>query len=143
MTGGNHNADCTTNDDASQNICKKCDVEVINGQLAIKCDMCSIWFHEECSGSSKKRLNVIGEIDACKWFCGWCLDNVEDRLKCVSNNLEMKKDKEDIKRLVTSFSTNKLSFASKVLEKPATSVNETCTDNRKYPVNKHYTFLAQ
>ena len=96
--GGNHNAECTTNDVASQSICKKCDVEVLDGQLAIMCDMCYIWFHEECSGLSKKQLNVIGEIDACKLFCGWSLDNVDDRLKCVSNNLGMKKDIEDIKR---------------------------------------------
>ena len=33
--GGNHNAECTTNDEASQSICKKCDVEVLDGQLAI------------------------------------------------------------------------------------------------------------
>ena len=133
MTGGNHNAECTTNDEASQSICKKCDVEVLDGQLAMMCDMCSIWFHEECSGLSKKQLNVIGEIDACKWFCGWCLDNVDDRLKCVSNNLGMKKDIEDIKRLVTSFNTNNPSYASKVSEKPPTNVSETCTGNRKYP----------
>ena len=81
--GGNHNAECTTNDEASQSICKKCDVEVLDGQLATMCDMCSIGFHEECSSLSKKQLNVIGDIDACKWFCGWCLDNVDDRLKCV------------------------------------------------------------
>ena len=108
-------------------------MEVLDGQLAMLCDMCSIWYHEECSGLSKKQLNVIGEIDTCKWFCGWCLDNVDDRLKCVSNNLGMKKDIEDIKRLVTSFNTNKPNFASKVLANPPTSVNETCTDNRKYP----------
>ena len=95
--------------------------------------MCSIWFHEECSGLSKKQLKVIGEIDACKWFCGWCLDNVDDRLKCVSNNLGLNKVKEDIKRLVTSFNTNKPSYASKVSEKPPTKVNETCTGNREYP----------
>ena len=97
------------------------------------CDMCSIWFQEECSGSSKEQLKVIREIDACKWFCGWCLDNVDDRLKCVSNYLEMKKDIEDIKRLVTSFNTNKPSYASKVSEKSPTNVKETCTDNRKHP----------
>ena len=131
--GVNHNAECTTNDEASQSICKKCDVEVLDGQLAILCDMCSIWFHEECSGLSKKQLNVIGEIDACKWFCGWGLDNVDERLKCVSNNLGMKKDIEDIKRLVTSFDTKKPSYASKVWEKPPTNVNETCTGNRKNP----------
>ena len=39
--GGNHNAECTTNDEASQSICKKCDVEVLDGQLAIMCDMVS------------------------------------------------------------------------------------------------------
>ena len=133
MTGGNHNAECTTNDEVSQSFCKKCDVEVLNGQLAIMCDMFSVWFHEECSALSKKQLNVIGEIDACKWFCGWCLDNVDDRVKCVSNNLEMKKNIEDMKRLVTSFYTNKPSYASKNSEKPPTNVNETCTDNRKYP----------
>ena len=60
----------TTNDDAWQSICKKFDVEVLNGQLAIMSDMCSIWFHEECSRLSKKQLNVIGEIDTCKWFFG-------------------------------------------------------------------------
>ena len=97
------------------------------------CDMCFIWFHEECSGLFKKQLNVIGEIGGCKWFRGWCLDNVDDRLKCVSNNLEMKKDIEDIKGIVTSFNTNKPSYASKVSEKSPTIVNETCTDNRKYP----------
>ena len=58
---------------------------------------------------------------------------MDDRLKCVSNNLGMKKDIEDIKRLVTSFNTNKLSYASKVSKKPPTNVNETCTGNRKYP----------
>ena len=42
--GGNHNAECTTNDEASQSMCKKCAVEVLDGQLAIMCDMCSIWF---------------------------------------------------------------------------------------------------
>ena len=130
--GGNHNAECTTNDEVSRSFCKKCDVEVLNGQLSIMCDMFSIWFHEECSALSKKQLNVIGEIDACKWFCGWCLDNVDDRVKCVSNNLEMK-NIEDMKRLVTSFNTNKPSYASKYSEKPPTNVNETCTDNRKYP----------
>ena len=134
MMGWNHKAECTTNDEASQNICKKCDVEVLCGQLAIMCGMCSIWFHEECSGLSKKQLNVIGgEIDASKWLCGWCLDNADDRLKCVSNNLEMKKNIEDIKRLVTSFNTNQPSYASKVSETPPTNVNETCTDKRKYP----------
>ena len=97
------------------------------------CDISSIWFHEECSGLSKKQLNVIGEVDACKCFGGWCLDNVDDRLKCVSNNLGMKKDIEDIKRLVTSFNTNKPSYASKASEKPPTNVNETCTGNHKYP----------
>ena len=107
MTGGNHNAHCTTNDEALQSICKKCDVEVLNSQLAIMCDMCSLWFHEEGSGLSKKQLIFIGEIDACKWFCGWCLNNVDDRLKCVSNNLEMNKDIQEIKRLVTTFNTNK------------------------------------
>ena len=131
--GGNHNAECTTNDEASQSICKKCDVAVLDGQLAIMCDMCSIGFHEECSGLSKKQLNVIGKIDACKWFFGWCLDNVDDRLKCVSNNLGMKKDIEDIKRLVTSFNTKKPSFDTKVSEKPLTNVEETCTGIRKYP----------
>ena len=40
--GGNHNAECITNDETSQIICKKCDVEVLNGQLAIMCDICSI-----------------------------------------------------------------------------------------------------
>ena len=46
----------------------------------------------------------------------------------------MKKDIEDIKKsLVTSFNTNKPSYASKVSEKPPTNVNETCTNNRKYP----------
>ena len=64
-------------------------MEDLNGQLAIMCDMCSIWFHEEYSGLSKKQLNVIGEIDVCKWFCGRCLDNVDDRLMSVSNNLEL------------------------------------------------------
>ena len=67
------------------------------------------------------------------WFCGWCLEIVDDRLKFVSNNLEMKKDIEDIKRLVTSFITNTPSYACKLSEKPPTNVNETCTDNRKYP----------
>ena len=62
--GGNHNAECTPNDEAWQSICKKCDVQVLNGQLAIMCDMCSIWFHEECSSLSKKQLKVIGGIDA-------------------------------------------------------------------------------
>ena len=133
ITGLNHNAECTTNDEASQSICKKCDVKVLDGQLAIMCDMCSIWFHEKCSSLSKNQLNVIGEIDACKWFCGWCLDNVDDRLKCVSNNLEMKKNIEDIKNLVTSFITKKPSYASKVSEKPPTNVNETCIGNRKHP----------
>ena len=133
MTGGNHNAECITKDEASQSICKKCDVEVLNGQLAIMCDMCSTWFHEECSGLSKKQLNFIREIDACKRFCGWCLDNVADSLKSVSNNLEMKKDSEDLKKLVTSFNTNKPSYASKVSGKPPTNVKDTCTDNRKYP----------
>ena len=73
-----------------------------------------------------RRLQVV------VWLCGWCLDNVDDRLKCVSNNLEIKKDIEDIKRLVTSFNTNKPTYASKVSEKPPTNVNETCTDNRNY-----------
>ena len=45
----------------------------------------------------------------------------------------MKKDIEDLKRLVTSFNTNKPSHASKVSEKLTTNVNETCTDYRKYP----------
>ena len=97
--------------------------------------MCSTWFHEECSALSKKQLNVTRAIHACKWFCGWCLDNVDDCLKCVSNNLGMKKDIENIKRLVTSFNTNKPYYVSKVSEKPHTNVNETCTDNRKYPVS--------
>ena len=131
--GGNHNAECTTIDEASQSICKMCDMEVQDGQLAIICDMCSIWFYEECSGLSKKQINLIGEIDACKWLCGWCPDNVDDCLKCVSNNIVMKKDIEDIKRLVTSFNTTEPSYASKVSEKPPTNVNETCTGNRKYP----------
>ena len=108
-------------------------MEVLNGQLVIMCDMCYIWFHEDSSGMSKKHLNVIGETDTCKWFCGWSLDIVDDRFGCVSNNLEMKKDIEDIKNLVTSFNTNKPSYASKVSENPPTNVNETCTDNRKYP----------
>ena len=95
--GENHNAEYTKIDEASESVCKKCDVEVLNGLLAIMCDMCSIWFHEDCSSLSLKQLKVIGEIDACKWFCGWCLDNVDDRLKCVFSNLEMKKDIEDIK----------------------------------------------
>ena len=106
--GGNHNAKCTTNDEASQSVCKKCDVEVLDGHLVIMCDMCIIWFRDECSGLSKKQLNVIGKIDACTWFCGWCLDNVDDRLKCVSNTLEMYKDIEDITRLVTSLPINLL-----------------------------------
>ena len=84
-------------------------------------------FHEECSGLSKKQLNVIGEIDV------WCLDNVDDRLMSVSNNLEMKKDIEDIKRLGTSFNTNKPSYASKVSELKI--INNL--------MNKHYTFPAQ
>ena len=58
---------------------------------------------------------------------------MDDRLKCVSNNLELKKDIENIKRLLTSFDTYKPSYASKVSEKPPASVNETCFDNRKYP----------
>ena len=77
---------------------------------------------------------VIGKIDVCKWFCGWCLDNVDDRVKCVSINPEMKKDIEDIRRLVTSFNTNKPTYASKVSEKKTpTKVCETCTDNRNNP----------
>ena len=27
--GGNHNTECTTNDEASQSVCKKCDMEVL------------------------------------------------------------------------------------------------------------------
>ena len=45
----------------------------------------------------------------------------------------MKKDIEDIKRLLTSFITNKPFYASKVSEKPPTNVKEPCTGNRKYP----------
>ena len=45
----------------------------------------------------------------------------------------MKKDIGDIKKLVTSYNTNKPHYKSKVSEKPLTNVNETCTDNRKYP----------
>ena len=37
------------------------------------------------------------------------------------------------RQLVTSFNTNKPSYASKLSEKPPTNVTETCTDNRKYP----------
>ena len=95
--------------------------------------MCSIWFLEDCSGLSKQQLNAIGEIDACKWFCGWCLDNVDDCLKCVPNNLETKKDIKDVKSLETLFNTNKFSYASKVSSTHPTNVNETCTANRKYP----------
>ena len=32
---GNHNAECTTNDEATQSICKKCDVEVLVDQLVV------------------------------------------------------------------------------------------------------------
>ena len=137
--GGNHNhsdgEECPLNN-VSPARCKKCKEEVLEGTSGIMCDMCSGWLHGECSGLTKTAINVIGKVAACKWFCGGCLENVNDRLKCVSNNLEIKKDIDDIKRLVNSL--NKPTYASKVTEKPSsnvTNVNETSNVNekRRYP----------
>ena len=94
-------------------------------------------------GFVQEKLNVIGEIDACKWFCGWSLDNVDDRLECVSNKLGMKNDIEDIKRLVTSFNTNKPSYASKFRKNLPQLYMNLALVIVNILMKKHYTILVQ
>lgn len=54
----------------------RCSDDVIDG---IKCDFCSLWFHETCSKLSRTALDLYDEHKVLKWACPNCVMKLKKR----------------------------------------------------------------
>lgn len=52
------------------NECGECGGIFVEGELWVQCDVCSKWFHAECTDQAKKRKKQIQSITS--WKCKQC-----------------------------------------------------------------------
>lgn len=92
----------------SKEICVTCMRRVNSGEKGLTCDICRRWFHKDCENVSKKDYEILNKSDVnLKWFCGRCVDKIDDMKKGFSkmearlNSMEeqmQRKRKEDEKQ---------------------------------------------
>ena len=72
---------------AEEDKCNSCKVIVKDGDKAVQCDGCNLWYHGKCGDIKADLYNVLQNFDGAKlgttihWYCPSCRNKVENLLQ--------------------------------------------------------------
>ena len=71
--------------------CGKCKKDLNDGTTAMLCEICSKWFHANCTDLDPATIEIISKLKTTHWYCANCNDTAVDVIQQITSLKQLQK----------------------------------------------------